>query len=1065
MSQSYPINRTLRRQDLAAAAGQAVFVTTIPVWDAVDYRVRVRPTGSTAWTTVTAGLTIAGTPPPAPGQMMPGATLTFATAPFAVGSTGGTVRVEGARLASRTSDVTLQGVVRASRLEADFDAVTITLQELRRDADDAGAGLADLSAAVNAAAASATAADVAAAEAAVAQAAAEIAAAQAQAAAATAQPRVWEDVGDLELQLVPANVLVGEILATTPGKIGGCRIQRAAAMPTTHAGWTRSADRFLPNGTVDAVNGGYWVIVPKQKFRPEMIGAPVDLAYAQQAVTGGTGYVRSAGTNALAAFRLADQFAALFGLTVYAEANYYLDSTADATEFRPTADWVSDTNYRNTIWVRYGLMQCGIRIVDPRTRLRGMQIVGQYDRAGVAKPAGNGNLGAIVSTGYYYTTGTQSPLADLDIDVRLCRAADTAGQNSDGNIMATIMGYTIGPNIRLGVFGTTNVASQYLCMVHWGAQYSTIGFDDSGLDKTPAAIVQTYHPVGGRLTFSTEIDNVNGHGFEAPFVLSALGHWTVGRCVSRGMARAYDLLPGDVADAYTTARQLGQPGRAIRMDEQNAQGLTDTGSMAQIACVGTSKATADVYPGTAVARRRHLEWDVRVTAHNLAAAAGVTPAKGILVTGCTGTIDLGACEVFGALAAIENEYSTGDVSYDLRASDGVARHEFSRGGAIRVKTDRGDLLGSGSGLNEEGYNTDNAQVYVYGSTAATVTTADVAAGATATPITALVGVDVYGGMPISIGGQIVHATGFVPDGVPLIEHTPIAAAVASGAAVIVDREAHLDSLAVRGRSSEWGVVVDGGYVARCDLTAMQYTGRYALNVVKGHVQLVGGWPRAVGRVTSASVYTVRVQQEGRVSVKGARIPAPTSRVAAHFQIETGGAGFGSLALSDCQIETLTGLIQASAPLDRVSMRGCVDFTGAELFYPDRSLTWAPVVQIGGSNAGMTQTVNSATYALGGDLVHYMADITVSAIGAGTGDVTITGLPFAADQTGGTSQPLGHLAIIGGASISGGLQVRPSTSAATLLLTRQTSTSISTITNANVANGVRLIVAGTYRRAV
>lgn len=1022
----------LRREDLSVIRNPATAPIVLTL--GADYAVTI--TGATFYVTLTAGA--------AAGAVFD---LIGNAAPVRLGS------------------VVRGGAFSSDAIDGELDRLTVGWQEQGREigalgvAVDALEGLStDMDAALAGAEAARAAAEAA-------QAASEAAADLAEAAAALAQPRVWETAAVLEAQAVPANVLVGEILRYTAGKIGGCRIERVAAMPTTHAGWIRSADRFLPNGTVDAGNGGYWAISPTQKFRPEMIGAPIDLVFASQTVTGGNGYVRSAGTNALAAFRLADQFASVYGLTVYAEEDYFVDSTADAAEFRPTADWVSDTNYRNTIWVRYGVMQRGVWIADPRTKFRGMQIIGQYDRAGVAKPAGNGNLGAIISTGYYYTTGTQAPLADIDIDVRLCRAADTAGQNSDSNIMATIMGYTVSPKIRLGVFGNTNVASQYLCMVHWGAQYSTIGFDDAAADKTPASIIQTYHPVGGVLEFSTEIDNANGHGLEAPYVLSAPGHWQVGRCVSRGMARAYDLLPGDVADAYATARQVGQPGRAIRMAEQNAQGLTDTGTMVQIASVGTSKTTGDVYPGTSTARRRTLAWDIAVEAHNLTAATGVVPTKGILVGGCVDWVDLGKCRIFGAVVAIENEYSTGSVIADLVGSDGVVRHEFSRGGRLRVMTDRGDLAGSGSGINEEGYNTDNALVYIFGSTAATVTTADVAAGATSTPITALVGVDVYAGMPIVIGGQVVHATGYIPDGVPLIEHTPIAAAVASGAAVTVDREAYLDRLEVRGRSSEFGVVVDGGYVAACDLSALQYTGRYGINVVKGHVQLVGGWPRAVGRLTSASVYTVRVQSSGRVSAKGVRIPAPTSRVAAHFQIETAVGAYGSVDLSDCQIESLTGLIQASSPHDRVSMRGCVDFTGAEIFYPDKSLTWAPVVQIGGSNAGMTQVVNSATYLLVGDLIHYMADVTVSNIGVGTGDVTIAGLPFVADQAGGTSQPLGHLAIIGGASISGGLQCRPSTTAATLLLTRQTATSITPITNANIAAGVRIIVAGALRRSV
>lgn len=41
-------------------------------------------------------------------------------------------------------------------------------------------------------------------------------------------------------------------------RAGKIPVKRVALQPTTHNGWLRTADRFLPNGTVDDTNGGYW---------------------------------------------------------------------------------------------------------------------------------------------------------------------------------------------------------------------------------------------------------------------------------------------------------------------------------------------------------------------------------------------------------------------------------------------------------------------------------------------------------------------------------------------------------------------------------------------------------------------------------------------------------------------------------------------------------------------------------------------------------------------------------------------------------------------------------------
>lgn len=136
MSYARPINRDLRRRDIAAAVGQVDF--TFPAWldDQADLAVFLIRGGVRE--RLLSGFTIALTP-------LNQATVTFTAAPRPLaGDLPVTVRLEGRRLPARTLDATRSGVMTAAALEAEFDRVAITEQELRRDADDWLAGLEDL---------------------------------------------------------------------------------------------------------------------------------------------------------------------------------------------------------------------------------------------------------------------------------------------------------------------------------------------------------------------------------------------------------------------------------------------------------------------------------------------------------------------------------------------------------------------------------------------------------------------------------------------------------------------------------------------------------------------------------------------------------------------------------------------------------------------------------------------------------------------------------------------------------------------------------------------------------
>lgn len=141
MSTVVPIQRDSRRFDLAAGVGQTSFSFPRPLFDAADLAVSVKVAPATVFTgaadyaaTLTSG----------------GATVDFAVAPRPlVSSPEATVRLEGRRVAERTTDVTRGGALNGAAIDREFDLATLALQELRRDVDAAAAAqaLGDASAA------------------------------------------------------------------------------------------------------------------------------------------------------------------------------------------------------------------------------------------------------------------------------------------------------------------------------------------------------------------------------------------------------------------------------------------------------------------------------------------------------------------------------------------------------------------------------------------------------------------------------------------------------------------------------------------------------------------------------------------------------------------------------------------------------------------------------------------------------------------------------------------------------------------------------------------------------
>lgn len=100
-------------------------------------------------------------------------------------------------------------------------------------------------------------------------AAAEAAKAAAESAAASINQRIYTSISAAQADNIPAIVkrlqtqFYSPSFATPATLVGGARYRRVHKSATADyptRGWFRSVDRFLPDGTTDAVNGGYWLL-------------------------------------------------------------------------------------------------------------------------------------------------------------------------------------------------------------------------------------------------------------------------------------------------------------------------------------------------------------------------------------------------------------------------------------------------------------------------------------------------------------------------------------------------------------------------------------------------------------------------------------------------------------------------------------------------------------------------------------------------------------------------------------------------------------------------------------
>ncbi|MDQ6432458.1 hypothetical protein RB623_00140 [Mesorhizobium sp. LHD-90] len=594
-------------------------------------------------------------------------------------------------------------------------------------------------------------------------------------------------------------------------------------------------------------------LLPHGDVHVEHFGALGDLRFKLEDVKTkgggvGQGFVRTAGTNDLPAFQLADEYAAASGAgVIFVDGQYFIDG-----EFRATARIIGREKFSSCIWLRYGLLESGIRFNSSASGLIGVKVIAQYDAVGL-KPSGNGQLGNAITVGDYYTKERQPLISGVDTEVLICRAANIARkQRSHPSIMMSYVGHVEDCRIAVGVHGKTNVSSLMAVLVHWGARYDPASIDRGQLDRTSATILETYHGLDLDISFLTEFDNADGWNFQRPYEIASTGRTTVGPVKTKGLPSVGWVTCGDVCDAYTIKWQKGAVGQGIRIGFATGTDCNPTKAASFCGFFvkgrGESKSSIDQYDGTDIQVSRQLIWDVQCEGFRLEFSGRTAPPaqRGIWVQSCLGRVDLGKVSTFGAPRAVENEYSNCDLLYSYVDGDGALLHEFSQGGRI---------LESSTRVSGEA-----RAVSVVGRMLETTTSADAKAGDTIIPIMPFdatnkgAATDVFVGNTIRVGSRLtVQSRALIQNGAAYLVTTPLPSSVPAGTKVAIDQRARLDSFVGSYESSGDGLVAISADIYQADLSKVRWSGPYAASLRKGSMlQLLHGPEARIGASGLAS---------------------------------------------------------------------------------------------------------------------------------------------------------------------------------------------------------------------
>ena len=636
------------------------------------------------------------------------------------------------------------------------------------------------------------------------------------------------------------------------------------------------------------------------------------------------GYTRTGGSDAAPLVRAADSYAISSGMGIArCRSSLYL---LNQINLSGTISW--DTGFRDIAWCDVPELESGFVITNPNGGVHNVRGIIQHNTT--TKESDRGHHGNFITLGEFMATSAQTLVENVSVNVWVQRAADINGsQESFPSPLVGTFGYVQNCNIKLRMFGTSNVISTMLYQGHWGGHNAT--------GNPLLQPVVTYHPNNIDVEIEGTITNCR-----RGVLISSCGNMQFGDITTDGVRQPFVSLSGDNTDQYTIPAQVGLPGRGNRVG--NVRGLNcplvNAEQAVWVAGRGTSK--WDVFTGTARLLIDQLEQDITFESIYIEQSGSATGTKAVHVQGAKGRVDLGKVSSTGTAESVVRDFGDAEVIFDVTESDAPINVDRSQNTRV---------LGSGVNiLNDWDASSATFCVEITGSTDSTVTTANVAADATNIPITAFTGQDVHEGDVIRIGNQTVRATAFIDNTVPFLTVTPIQAAVASGATVVLDRRCTVLEYRATGAGSRRGTDITYARVENADFSGVKWTGQYLARLnTNSNVTLINGVSGGCGRITpTTDNYSFRVTAGSHIDARGIRFPA-NPQVDAHFQLsrtgESGPWGVGTFV--GCIIEDIANFYAATDGAMSANIIECSNENGAPIRHPDR--------QDDGTNSKVTWT--------------------------------------------------------------------------------------------------------------
>ena len=448
-----------------------------------------------------------------------------------------------------------------------------------------------------------------------------------------------------------------------------------------------------------------------------------------------------------------------------------------------------------------------------------------------ARGENEGHLGNCVRTGEFFTTGEQSELKNIEIDILATRTPSETGDYSDPAPAICFMSNTSSSKAVLEIDGGATKHTIGF-QAHWGG-YNT----NADATKEP---IETYHPHALDIDIIRDIKNC-----DTGIVLSSVGNVTISDYTIIKPKRGLLILPGDNINKYADENAKDIVLKGLNIGRVTVLGTDNSSSTTESILIsgrGTSKWDTYIESGvdTGILKQHQLPLDLTINGATLRATQGEALKKGLRATGVIGKMNLGAISAKGyTQSSIEEEYCFCESEYSVIDTDCPLKYEYSRGGTILGSDVRTGITSS-----------DPSPIYVSGDNLSYTLDGNHTAGDTVIRLTNALTEKIHLGQQIKVGTTFCTATNTYTTGCKEIEITPLTDDVADGSDIIINRRAILPKLVLETKGG-----YNGAYFVGCDVnlygTGTQNTGRIG---IKG------------GADTNINIYSANVKGNGKTSV-------------------------------------------------------------------------------------------------------------------------------------------------------------------------------------------------------